>query len=278
MKSLKNSMIGFPPPSAPGRVQRQYREYMKKLPKDVRDKVQGTLTFTYAELLRNKTIDPSNWSQVLKLMKANVGRVGDLSIGTGIVEKCLDDFSEFNKEPYKTVYNNATLNNSSNRNENELSDNEINDEVNLRIYKQSHLDKLGIEFNSDEFKSWLEENGKIFPVPLDAPARVRKAVYDMIDSAKDPGIKYYILKEFTRGFRKVKNHSDLNEYMKVTENILRDKKDYLKLLRMNETDDPIIKEAIEDVSELVNEILAFKNKLGDVILNYEGKGKLEVIL
>ena len=128
-KKLKNSMIGFPPPSAPGRVQRQYREYMEKLPKDVRDKIQGILTFTYAELVRNKTIDPSNWSQVLKLMKANVCRVGDLSIGTGIVEKCLDDFCDFNKEQYKTVYNNATLNNSSNKSKNELSDDEINKEV-----------------------------------------------------------------------------------------------------------------------------------------------------
>ena len=99
------------------------------MPKDVRDNIQGILTFTYAELVRNKTIDPSNWSQVLKLMKANVCRVGDLSIGTGIVEKCLDDFCDFNKEQYKTVYNNATLNNSSNKSKNELSDDEINKEV-----------------------------------------------------------------------------------------------------------------------------------------------------
>lgn len=66
---------------------------------------------------------------------------------------------------------------------------------------------------------------------------------------------------------KIKNHGDLNSYMKVTEDILRDKKDYLKLLRMNETDDPIIKKAIENISELVNEILAFKNKLNDIILD-----------
>lgn len=97
-KKLKNKMIGFPPPSAPGRVQRQYREYMSKLPKNVRDKVQGILTFTYAEALRNQTIDPSNWSQVMNLMKANVGIVGDLSIDPNIVQKCVDDFSQFDKE------------------------------------------------------------------------------------------------------------------------------------------------------------------------------------
>ena len=72
---------------------------------------------------------------------------------------------------------------------------------------------------------------------------------------------------------KIKNHGDLNSYMKVTEDILRDKKDYLKLLRMNETDDPIIKKAIENISELVNEIFAFKNKLNDIILDYETKEK-----
>ena len=95
----------------------------------------------------------------------------------------------------------------------------------------------------------------------------------MVDSAKDLGTKFYILKEFTRGFRKVKNHSDLNEYIKVTEDILRDKKDYLKLLRMNETDNPIIKKAIENVSELVNEISDFKNSLYNIILDYKAREK-----
>lgn len=94
----------------------------------------------------------------------------------------------------------------------------------------------------------------------------------MLDSAKEPA-KFYMIKEFTRGFWKVKNHSDLNSYMTVTENILKYNKDYLKLLRMNETDDPIVKKTIENVSELVNEISAFKSNLNDIIFDYEARDK-----
>lgn len=61
--------------------------------------------------------------------------------------------------------------------------------------------------------------------------------------------------------------------MTVTENILKYNKDYLKLLRMNETDDPIVKKTIENVSELVNEISAFKSNLNDIIFDYEARDK-----
>ena len=61
--------------------------------------------------------------------------------------------------------------------------------------------------------------------------------------------------------------------MTVTENILKYNKDYLKLLRMNETDDPIVKKTIENVSALVNEISAFKSNLNDIIFDYEARDK-----
>lgn len=195
-------------------------------------------------------------------------------IGQVKSEKNRFTFDMSDKEPYQIIYNNATLNNSnSNKSKNELSDDEINEEINLRIYKQNYLDKSGIEFGSDKFKSWLEENKNTFPVPADAPAKLRKEVYNMLDSAKDPVIRYFLLRDFTRGFKKVKDHGDLNSYMKVTNNILKFHKDHLKLLKMKDADDAIIKKNIENFTEVVNEILTFRNRLDYLILDSKIKEK-----
>ena len=180
-------------------------------------------------------------------------------------------YKEIGDIPYKRIYNNATLKSYDKKNNN-LDDYEIDKEVNMRLYKEHHLDEEGIEFGSNEFKEWMIKNQENFIVPIDAPAKIRKTVYDMVDSAKEPA-KFYILKEFTRGFKKIKDHSDLNSYMNVTDKILKDKKDYLNLLKMNETDDSIIKKAIKNVTELVKEITTFKNNLKDVILDYKTQKK-----
>ena len=97
-KKLKEGLVSFPPATAPGKVRKQYREYMEKLPKAVRDEMQNILLFTYGEFARNDGINSSDWKQVIKAMKKNLGKVGPLDADFGFINRCLDDFSDFDKE------------------------------------------------------------------------------------------------------------------------------------------------------------------------------------
>ncbi|MBE6048409.1 MAG: hypothetical protein E7213_08440 [Clostridium sp.] len=97
-QEIKKSLVCFPPATAPGRVRRQYREYMQKLPKGARDQMQGILTFTYGECVRNKGVDSSDWKQVLNAMKNGIGTIGDLNTDFDFIRKCVNDFSQFDKE------------------------------------------------------------------------------------------------------------------------------------------------------------------------------------
>ena len=74
-KELKEVTVGFPPPSAPGKVRKAYREYMDKLPKSKRDEMQGILTFTYGKFISEKGIKASDWKQVLKIMNQHIAVV-----------------------------------------------------------------------------------------------------------------------------------------------------------------------------------------------------------
>lgn len=98
-KELKEVTVGFPPPSAPGRVRKAYREYMEKLPKDIRDEMQGILTFTYGKFIREKGIKPSDWKQILKIMNQHTGELGYPNTDFNFIKSCLDDFKDFDKEP-----------------------------------------------------------------------------------------------------------------------------------------------------------------------------------
>ena len=97
-KKLKEGLVSFPPATAPGKVRKQYREYMEKLPKAVRDEMQNILLFTYGEFARNDGINSSDWKQVIKAMKKNLGKVGPLDADFAFINRCLDDFSDYDKE------------------------------------------------------------------------------------------------------------------------------------------------------------------------------------
>lgn len=97
-KELKEITVGFPPPSAPGYIRKAYREYMNKLPKNKRDEIQGILSFTYAECINRKGIKPSSFGAILDLMKQHLGEIGDKNTDFDFIRKCLNDFSDFDKE------------------------------------------------------------------------------------------------------------------------------------------------------------------------------------
>ena len=98
-KELKENLVSFPPATAPGIVRKQYREYMQKLPKSVREEMQDVLLFTYGEFVKNKGINSSDWKQVINAMKGSLGKIGNLNTDFDFIDNCLDDFSQFNKEP-----------------------------------------------------------------------------------------------------------------------------------------------------------------------------------
>ncbi|SFU46016.1 hypothetical protein SAMN04487886_103310 [Clostridium sp. DSM 8431] len=63
---------------------------------------------------------------------------------------------------------------------NEISAKELNAENEVLvedkfIYKKCHLSEVGIEFGSDKFYSWKEENKNLYFPSLDAPWEVRRA-------------------------------------------------------------------------------------------------------
>lgn len=96
---LKKEVVGFPPPSALGRVRKAYREYMDRLPKNVRDNMQGILTFTYGLFIDKKNVKTSSWGQIIGIMKEHVGEIGNSDITNfDLLSKILDDCSSFDKE------------------------------------------------------------------------------------------------------------------------------------------------------------------------------------
>lgn len=97
-QELKKKIVCFPPATAPGIVRRQYREYMQKLPKGVRDEMQGILTFTYGEFVQNKGNASSDWSKLINDIKKNIGTIGNLNTDFDFIRQCVDDFGEFGKE------------------------------------------------------------------------------------------------------------------------------------------------------------------------------------
>ena len=172
------------------------------------------------------------------------------------------------KEAFAKMYNNATLNSETSKiynSNNEMTDEEINNEINRKLYERSHLDKQGIEFNSKEFKDWLLKLKHNFPIPPDAPAKVRKEVYDMLDSVKDPGERFLIVRDFARGFKKAKEPLDLNECMKVTNKVLQKNKESIELLRILKSSDPRIINSIAHFTEVVNAVSNFKTRLKNLI-------------
>lgn len=180
-------------------------------------------------------------------------------------------FESNDNQAFRTIYNNATLKNKTSEINNlniKMTDDEINNEVNRKLYERNHLDKEGIEFNSKEFKEWLSKMKHNFPIPPDAPAKVRKEVYDMLDSVKDPGIKFLIVRDFARGFKKVKEPSDLNACMKVTNEVLKKNKDSIELLRLLNSNDTRIKNSIDHFNEVVNVVSSFRTRLKNFIRNY----------
>lgn len=140
----------------------------------------------------------------------------------------------------------------------------LNEEINKRIYEHSNLKDYGIEFNSCQFKNWLLENSKYFPVPVDAPALIRKLVYETIDANKDSRCWFNLLKNFTREFREIKDVKDSNLYLEAVDKMLKSNKDYLDLLLKNSMNDPKLRQSIDDYSELGNELRKFKGKIKNI--------------
>ena len=178
-----------------------------------------------------------------------------------------NSITDANQLPYKKIYNKATLENMANatvKSNKELTDKEINNEVDKKLYEQYNLANEGIEFGSNEFEAWKEKYKNNLPIPLEAPAKVRKELSNMIDSIKDPKAKYRICKNLWRGFQNI-DASDITSCADVTNKLLNDSKDYLTLLKINNNNSNQFKDVIDYYSEIVDALTKFKVKINDLI-------------
>lgn len=102
-KEFKKAVVCFPPATAPGYVRKDYREAMAKLPENQRNKIEGILTFTYADFVNNKNINTSNFGSVIDAMKEHIGQLGDpATTDFGSINEFLDEFkSQVCKEKNK---------------------------------------------------------------------------------------------------------------------------------------------------------------------------------
>ncbi|MDS0527715.1 hypothetical protein NNC19_18660 [Clostridium sp. SHJSY1] len=165
---------------------------------------------------------------------------------------------------YETVYNKATLQqnkgtslNSSNDN---LEDKEINLALDKEIYNKNGLEKQGIEFDSKEFKKWLEKNKKSFIIPIDAPAKVRKALTDTINSADNTMVKFKTAKAFGRGVKNI-DPKDIDSYEKLSNNIIQDNKDYITALKIGDSTSKEVKDAIKNHTQIIDIVTQFRSKI-----------------
>lgn len=166
--------------------------------------------------------------------------------------------------PYETIYNKATLQqnkvtslNSSNDN---LEDKEINLALNKEIYDKNGLEKQGIEFNSKEFKEWLERNKKSFIIPIDVPAKVRKALTDTINSADNTMVKFKTAKAFWRGVKNI-DTKDIGSYEKLSDNIIQENKDYITALKIGNSTSKEVKDAIKNHTQIIDIVTQFRSKI-----------------
>ncbi|MDS0527603.1 hypothetical protein NNC19_18085 [Clostridium sp. SHJSY1] len=166
--------------------------------------------------------------------------------------------------PYETVYNKATLQqnkgtslNSSNDN---LEDKEINLVLDKEIYNKNRLEKQGIEFDSKEFKEWLEKNKKSFIIPIDAPAKVRKALTDTINSADNTMVKFKTAKAFWRGVKNI-DTKDVDSYEKLSDNIIQYNKDYITALKIGDSTSKEVKDAIKNHTQIIDIVTQFRSKI-----------------
>ena len=96
---LKKNIVSFPPQTAPGRVRKAYREYMNRLPKNVRDEMQGILTVTYGLFIAKNNMRTCNWGQILGIMKEHVGEIGDIkTTNFDLLSQILNDCDTFDKD------------------------------------------------------------------------------------------------------------------------------------------------------------------------------------
>lgn len=196
--------------------------------------------------------------------KNSKNKLENNSVDSKKSKKYTDDVStDNNKSHYQTIYNNATLNQYTG-NDKQLTDEEINKEVDMKIYKEYRLEEEGIEFGSDEFRAWQEKYKDNIPIPLNAPAMVRKELCDMISSVKNPKAKYRICKELWRGFKNV-DASNIKSCVSVTNNILKNSKDYLTLLKICNGNSNKFKDVIDYYSEIVDLLTKFKSNIKSLI-------------
>lgn len=177
-----------------------------------------------------------------------------------------------NIQPYRKVYNNANLGfNSINKNDSEKTDEELNLEVDRRIYEMNRLEEDGIEFNSPEFKKWLQKNKENLVIPVDAPAKVRKEVMDMFDSIPDSdvGSKFSIAIQINNifGRNSIRESQDIIDRCK---DIISENSDYINVLKMCNSN------SMEDLDAIdsSNKVIDFFKRLEDYIkLNYIQAGE-----
>lgn len=148
----------------------------------------------------------------------------------------------------------------SNSSNNELEDKEINLALNKELYDKNGLHNQGIEFNSKEFKEWLEKNKKSFIIPTDAPAKVRKALTDTINSIDNTMVKFKTAKAFWRGGKNI-DTKDVSSYEKLSDNIIQDNKDYITVLNIVGSNSKEVQDSIKNHTQIINLVTQFRSKI-----------------
>ncbi|SFU44543.1 hypothetical protein SAMN04487886_10294 [Clostridium sp. DSM 8431] len=187
-----------------------------------------------------------------------------------ILEKQLRQNNDISKNliPFSKRYNLSYINQSLNIYNKDLNEDEekLTLELDKEIYDKCCLKQLkGFEFNSPEFFKWKKENPHFGGIPMDAPAKIRKTLKDMLEDIPTEGALRFQVGSAIQDSLENYDTTDPNSFIKAFDNIINDKKDYINLVEINGTGSKMDKDAIKSSQDIINFITYIKEKISCLI-------------
>lgn len=197
-------------------------------------------------------------------VEENLGLESKLSTKDSEIFKNNDE----NTLKFKTIYNNATLENvnkTCNNDDENLTDDELSKMLDKKLYDICHLSSKGIEYGSKEYEDWKDKWKDNIVVPLDAPVRVRKALFDLIDSVEDEVAGSELACTICDNLKGV-DTSDINSYFNLCDKVVNENNKFIDDMNASGMANNIyIKAAIEGKMKLNECLLKFKLDLEDIV-------------
>lgn len=169
---------------------------------------------------------------------------------------------------FKKVYNKATLENVNkpcNDKAESLTDEELGKVLDKKVYDSCHLHSLGIEYGTKEYEEWKDRWKDNITVPLDAPVRVRKALYDLIDSTEDEITRSNLVFSIADNLEGV-DTSDINSYFNLCDKVVSENNKFINDMNLlGMASNSYVKVTINQMLDLNKCLSKFKLDLEDIV-------------